>query len=608
VSASALLFATAPAADGGAAAALPAAGTTLLGRLLDQLGTLGVRRAWVVTRPAWAPAVREAVAGAGLPAEVVEAEDVAGDLRIAADLAARARETLLVGRGDVLLHREVLAGLMADPKIVTGIVNTSSREGGRWAFRTRSARGRVLSASSPYHRVRRPNGHFLGFLKVDRRDLPQLGAAAARLAELSAAPPADWELELERKAGDWRRWLWMHAEEDRTGRMPAPEDAPEVPPLDADDEHELAERLRVSREDAAALLVVGLVRTGVHVGNTYLRTFYYGRPRSRAAVAEAEQAMAARDEDKMALASAVKATDGFFTTFFVSPYSRYIARFAARRGWTPNQMTSLSMVLGVIAAVAFAQGTRAGLISGAVLVHAAFTIDCVDGQLARYTRQFSKLGAWLDSVFDRGKEYVVYAGLAIGATRMGQDVWTLACAAITLQTARHAVDFSWGATRHQVIAAQPHLPLERADEIEGGPEPVARPRPASAGGDAVPASGGAVPASGASGAPAPAPGAGSAVAVVDPPPLPATRSPRRPPPARTGAAWWPGSRRPASAASSCSTAGPRPGGPSGSSPCRSASASRSSRSPPRCGARAPPSSRCSRGAAWRPPTSSRAAC
>ena len=45
----------------------------------------------------------------------------------------------------------------------------------------------------------------------------------------------------------------------------------------------------------------------------------------------------------------------------------------------------------------------------------AFTFDCVDGQLARYTRQFSKLGAWLDSIFDRTKEYVVFAGLAIGA-------------------------------------------------------------------------------------------------------------------------------------------------------------------------------------------------
>ena len=61
-------------------------------------------------------------------------------------------------------------------------------------------------------------------------------------------------------------------------------------------------------------------------------------------------------------------------------------------------------------------------------------LDCVDGQLARYTRQFSKLGAWLDSIFDRAKEYVVFAGLAIGASRTGDPVWLLAGAALALQT------------------------------------------------------------------------------------------------------------------------------------------------------------------------------
>ena len=104
------------------------------------------------------------------------------------------------------------------------------------------------------------------------------------------------------------------------------------------------------------------------------------------------------------------------------------------------------------------------------MLQAAFTIDCVDGQLARYTRQFSKLGAWLDSIFDRGKEYVVYVGLALGATRgFGDDVWTLAVAALALQTARHQVDFAWGATRQQAIAALPHLPLEQPDELAAPP-------------------------------------------------------------------------------------------------------------------------------------------
>ena len=140
------------------------------------------------------------------------------------------------------------------------------------------------------------------------------------------------------------------------------------------------------------------------------------------------------------LDTAVKSVDGFFTTFFVSPYSKYIARWAARRGITPNAVTITSAVIGVLAAVAFATGERWGQIAGAVLLQVSFTTDCVDGQLARYTHNFSKLGAWLDSTFDRAKEWAVYAGLAIGAPH---DVWVLAAVALTLQTVRHAVDFSY---------------------------------------------------------------------------------------------------------------------------------------------------------------------
>jgi phosphatidylglycerophosphate synthase len=152
------------------------------------------------------------------------------------------------------------------------------------------------------------------------------------------------------------------------------------------------------------------------------------------------------DEDAARLRAAVKADDGFFTTFFVSSYSPHVVRAAARLGLSPNQVTVASMGVGALAAAAFATGERWGLIAGAVLLQVAFLLDCVDGQLARYTRQFSALGAWLDSVFDRTKEYLVYAGLAIGAARTGDTVWVLAAAAMGLQTARHAMDFSFSGT------------------------------------------------------------------------------------------------------------------------------------------------------------------
>ena len=105
--------------------------------------------------------------------------------------------------------------------------------------------------------------------------------------------------------------------------------------------------------------------------------------------------------------------------------------------------------------------------TGAVLLYLAFVTDCVDGQLARYTRQFSKLGAWLDSVFDRTKEYLAFAGLAIGASRMDDPVWLLACAAITLQTARHMSDFSFGGSRRDAIGQTPQPPVAQAADAAG---------------------------------------------------------------------------------------------------------------------------------------------
>jgi Family of unknown function (DUF5941)/CDP-alcohol phosphatidyltransferase len=127
--------------------------------------------------------------------------------------------------------------------------------------------------------------------------------------------------------------------------------------------------------------------------------------------------------------------------------------------------------------VAFAFGTRAALISGAVLLQVAFTADCVDGQLARYSRQFSKLGGWLDAVFDRAKEYVVYAGLALGSTRGGDNAWALAGAALTLQTFRHMLEFSYQATRQRALGSVEQPPLEHPGDTIRAPRPAgARPR------------------------------------------------------------------------------------------------------------------------------------
>ncbi|MGW6054573.1 DUF5941 domain-containing protein [Streptomyces sp. NPDC055189] len=168
---------------------------------------------------------------------------------------------------------------------------------------------------------------------------------------------------------------------------------------------------------------------------------------------EARQAVAAVDDEAVRLRTAVKSRDGFFTTYCISPYSRYIARWCARRGLTPNQVTTASLLVALIAAGSAATGTRAGFVAAGLLLLFSFVLDCTDGQLARYSLQYSTLGAWLDATFDRAKEYAYYAGLALGAANAtGDDVWALALGAMVLQTCRHVVDFSFNEANHDATA------------------------------------------------------------------------------------------------------------------------------------------------------------
>ncbi|WSR66529.1 CDP-alcohol phosphatidyltransferase family protein [Streptomyces sp. NBC_01198] len=175
-------------------------------------------------------------------------------------------------------------------------------------------------------------------------------------------------------------------------------------------------------------------------------------PTDRTAVEAAVAAIGAVDEESVRLRSAVKARDGFFTTHCISPYSRYLARWCARRGLTPNQVTTASLLVALIAAGCAATGTRAGFVAAGVLLLGSFVLDCTDGQLARYSLQYSTLGAWLDATFDRAKEYAYYAGLALGAARGGDDVWALALGAMVLQTCRHVVDFAFNEANHDATA------------------------------------------------------------------------------------------------------------------------------------------------------------
>jgi hypothetical protein len=217
--------------------------------------------------------------------------------------------------------------------------------------------------------------------------------------------------------------------------------------------------------DPLGYLLLGLVRTGVRVGTVSLDPWRWVRdPADPARSLQAE--LDAMDPAAVAatrFARATKAEVGFVATFLSRPLSRLMTPTALRLGLTPNQVTVASVVVGLAAAALFAVGSPAALVAGAVLLQLSLVLDCVDGDVARYTRRFSPLGAWLDASTDRLKEFACYAGLAWGADA-GRIGWVLAAAMITLQTARHTVDYTFTAVKDLREAEVVQAPLDQQDE------------------------------------------------------------------------------------------------------------------------------------------------
>jgi len=100
----------------------------------------------------------------------------------------------------------------------------------------------------------------------------------------------------------------------------------------------------------------------------------------------------------------------------VRGFATPIATGLGRLGLTPNALTLIGFLGTCLGA--WAAASQLWLLAG-VLVLAFGIFDLFDGTLARATGQATKLGAFLDSTFDRAGEAIVYVGIAIGLVGTG---------------------------------------------------------------------------------------------------------------------------------------------------------------------------------------------
>ncbi|MBO2456826.1 CDP-alcohol phosphatidyltransferase family protein [Actinomadura violacea] len=123
-----------------------------------------------------------------------------------------------------------------------------------------------------------------------------------------------------------------------------------------------------------------------------------------------------------------KARDAWWTVVLVDPLASHLVKFTANRTRiTPNQLTVGALVLGLGAGACFAAASWPWLLVGALLYHLSFTLDCMDGKIARLKGTGSVFGAWLDYIFDRVRVLACAVALMAGqyaATDNVAYVWT----------------------------------------------------------------------------------------------------------------------------------------------------------------------------------------
>jgi hypothetical protein len=154
--------------------------------------------------------------------------------------------------------------------------------------------------------------------------------------------------------------------------------------------------------DLFDLALMALVRAGLPVREQSLG--YYRWSRNGAALA----GLGTTPWDQR-LRSASRLGDGAYSAAVVRRLSRIGTRRALRAPLaprlTPNLITAISLGVGVAAGLLIFTGRPIAWVVAAVLLQLALIIDCMDGEVARFTRRYSAFGGWLDGIGDRIKEY-----------------------------------------------------------------------------------------------------------------------------------------------------------------------------------------------------------
>lgn len=106
-------------------------------------------------------------------------------------------------------------------------------------------------------------------------------------------------------------------------------------------------------------------------------------------------------------------SDELINTYLIRPLAGIVVRIIYYTPCTPNHVTVASVVVGLIAAYFYLEGTaRYNLVAG-LCITAKDVLDSADGQLARARQQYSRAGRFLDSIGDIVVNAFVFCSITV---------------------------------------------------------------------------------------------------------------------------------------------------------------------------------------------------
>lgn len=104
---------------------------------------------------------------------------------------------------------------------------------------------------------------------------------------------------------------------------------------------------------------------------------------------------------------------------FYRPLAFILVKLTLPLPFTPNFISFLAMIFGIMAGVAFSRGSAAAFLTGGLLFGLSNILDCMDGMVARLKKNGTKTGRIVDGMVDYIASIAVYTGLGIGLSQSG---------------------------------------------------------------------------------------------------------------------------------------------------------------------------------------------